>query len=248
MSAPALKELPSSPLQKGAYGANTKAPSTLRALFQNKHVLNSMKWGFCSATFITFHTLYHTRGNIPLAMFFGGMAFCVVSPIKFYVYMNRQRWEFFRSLQFAAQNNETNILGTSSNKKKIASREALYNPNEPYSDEEWAFAQQIYRRTIYYSVGGACCGGMGSAAVLSLMNVARVSPMWMRFGFGLSVTLFGAGLGFRTNMNWAINQATKWEKDGRLKQELKYVIDWMNADKAEKAQRPDPNNRRPQKI
>merc|ERR1712228_583545 len=199
--------------------------------------------GFCSATFITFHTLYHSRGNVPLALFFGGCTFSLVSPIKFWVYMKRQKWEFFRSLKFAAEkDNSINLLGTGRS-KKIHSREALYNPTTPYSDEEWAFAQKIYRRTFYYCSAGACIGLVGGTSVLNLMNVQRVAPIWMKFGFCFFTTLFGAGVGWRINLSAAMDEASKWEKDGRLKQELKYVLNWMNADKQEEASRPDPSKR-----
>ena len=111
MAAPALKQdLPSSPVQRGLYGKDTtKSTNTIRAIFQNKHVLNSMKWGFCSATFITFHTLYHSRGNITLALTFGTLTFCIISPIKYYAYIKRQRHEFFRSLNFVSQTQKSNF-------------------------------------------------------------------------------------------------------------------------------------------
>ena len=243
MSTPSLRELPSSPVPKGAFSESNKAPSTLRALFQNKHVLNSMKWGFCAGTFITFHTLYHSRGNIPLALFFGGCAFCTVSPIKFWVYMRRQKWEFFRSLNFAAQNdNSINLLGTGRS-KKIMTREALYDPSTPYSEEEWAFAQKIYRRTFYYCAAGGSIGLVTAYSILTFMNYQKVAPVWMRFGYTFFMTLFGAGVGWRINLKAAMDEASKWEKEGRLKQELKYVLNWMNADKKEEANRPDPSRR-----
>eukprot|EP01084_Bolivina_argentea_P263186 445349_1 len=240
MSAPVLKDLPSSPFKGGKFRGSTKAPSTLRALFQNKHVLNSMKWGFVVGSFVTFHTLYHSRGNIVISLFFGGVAFCVVSPIKYWVYMRRQRWEFFRSLQFTAKQNTT-ILGTGKTGKKIHSRELLYDPNEPYSADEWAFAQRIYRKMFYYGIGGGAVGLVSAISVLTLMNASKVSPMWMRFGFCLFTGAFGASMGLRMNLDWAIKEASKWEHEGRLKQEVKYVLNWMNADKIEEQNRPDPS-------
>eukprot|EP01084_Bolivina_argentea_P146295 256214_1 len=249
MATPALREdLPSSPLQRGIYSDRSKAPSTLRALFQNKHVLNAMKWGFCSATFITFHTLYHSRGNVPLGLFFGGTTFCLVSPVKFWVYMRRQKWEFHRSMHFAAQNNQTNVLGTGKRGKKIHTREALYDPKEPYSDDEWAFAQKVYRRTFYYAVGGGCIGLVGATSILTLMNASRASPIWMRFGFCTAMIGFGALMGWRIILSSAIDEASKWEKEGRLKQEVKYVFNWMNADKQEEENRPNPNKMKRQKV
>mmetsp|Transcript_23378 Transcript_23378/g.37204 ORF Transcript_23378/g.37204 Transcript_23378/m.37204 type:complete len:82 (-) Transcript_23378:24-269(-) len=65
------------------------------------------------------------------------------------------------------------------------------------------------------------------------MNATRVAPMWMRFGFCTATTLSGAALGIRFSLNSAIEEAGKWEKEGRLKQELKYVVNWMNAEKNE---------------
>lgn len=241
MAAPSMRdELPSSPVQQGLYGTSNKTTSTLKSILTNKHVLNSMKWGFCTATLVTFHGLYHSRGNIMLSLTFGTMAFCVVSPAKFWMYQRRQRHEFFRSLAMTSKQN-TNILGTGKASQKVHSRQALYDPNEPYTDEEWAFAQKIYRRTIYYSIGGGSIGLVTAVAILTAMNVTRVTPLWIRFGFTSAFTLFGAGLAFRMNLNDAIKEAQKWQKEGRLKQEVKYVINWMNADQAEKESRPDPS-------
>ena len=201
--------------------------------------------GFCSATFITFITLYHSRGNITLALTFGTLTFCIISPIKYYAYIKRQRHEFFRSLNFVSQTQKSNLLSTSIQNKRVISREKLYDPTVPYSDEEWAFAQKIYRRTIISCIGGGCIGLIGAVSVISVMNVSRVSPIWIRFGFGVGCTLFGALFAARFSLNSAIKEANKWEKDGRLKQELKYVTNWMNAEKDEEQKRADISKRKP---
>ena len=44
----------------------------------------------------------------------------------------------------------------------------------------------------------------------------RVSPIWIRFGFGVGCTLFGALFAARFSLNSAIKEANKWQKDGRL--------------------------------
>eukprot|EP00485_Elphidium_margaritaceum_P002532 CAMPEP_0202694674 /NCGR_PEP_ID=MMETSP1385-20130828/8476_1 /ASSEMBLY_ACC=CAM_ASM_000861 /TAXON_ID=933848 /ORGANISM="Elphidium margaritaceum" /LENGTH=252 /DNA_ID=CAMNT_0049350565 /DNA_START=14 /DNA_END=772 /DNA_ORIENTATION=+ len=241
MSAPAInKDLPSSPLKRGLYGQNApRSTSTLRAIFQNKHVLNSIKWGFTSGTLVVFHTLYHSRGNIALALSFGTMAFCVTTPAKYWYYMRRQRHEFFRGMSITAQTQDAHMLTTGKHAKKVRSREAMYNPNQPYNDEEWEFVQKIKKRLVLYCIGGGSAGLLSAVSVLTLMNISRISPIWMRAGFTVCAGLSGAGLALRYVLQDGIKEASKWEKDGRLKQELKYVMNWLNSDENDDKNKPD---------
>lgn len=246
-SAPSLNEdLPSSPISKGQYSRTAKHFGTLRAIFSNKHALNSMKWGFVTGSIFVFHVLYHSRGNIPLALTWGTMAFCIVSPMKYYMFMRIQRSHFLHSLDFTAKDNRATLLGTGSSGQKVHSRQTMYDPNQPYTDEEWAFAQNLRRLSYMYLIGGGCFGVVSALAIINVLNVSRTSPIWMRFGFTASMGAFGAAFAFRIHLKDSLKTAKGWQKEGRLKQEIKYVENWMNAEKTEEETRPDPSH--PSKI
>ena len=145
--------------------------------------------------------------------------------------------EFFRAVSYSSQTGDTSMMTQAGISANIVDREMLYDPNEPYSPEEWQFAQDTYRGVKIYGSSGAALGALTGLGVLHFgqFNRGRMkSPFWLRFLFVLSCAGFGSVLMMKFTLNKSMGILQNWDSPGRLLQERKYVLSWINSDEKQK--------------
>lgn len=146
--------------------------------------------------------------------------------------MRQQKMEFFRAVRYSTQTGDTAMV-TQSGGGDIVNREILYDPNQPYSPEEWEFARRTYRNVKIYGGSGAVLGTIGGYAIIHFcqFNRGRMrSPLWIRILFLLPCAGFGSVLTMKLTLNQSMTELQDWTKPGRLLQERKYVLSWINSD------------------
>ncbi len=113
----------------------------------------------------------------------------------------------------------------------------MYDPNNPYTREEWAIGQRAYRNNIMYGIGGATIGLVSGIAILQLTGIRTAAPIWSQFAFLITTTLFGGCITMHGATKRSLSEMASYDKEGRLKQEVEYVMSWMGAEeKAEQQQ------------
>ena len=232
------EDLPSSPVGSSDMSSRTVFSPSLRGFFENKHNLLSLKWGFVVGTIMFGHTMYHTRNNVPRALLYGFVSFSIVTPMKYYFYMRQRSLEFFRAIDYTSKTGDTNVIGQTVYSTKIQSREQLFDPNVPYTNEEWGLAQRYKRGVIMYGISGALIGFGISAGYLHYFRFVRYVRPIHQFMFIMGVSGLVSVVFMRYHVKQSIMEVNKFNKDGRLKQEAKYLQSWDNMEgKLEEQQR-----------